>query len=83
MTPQPHESKAKQSDQYYAWTSTDADTEAEDGDQGGNWTKGDEISTEDETTKDEGIIIDDQSISTWLRGFPPSTPVSSLIKIDF
>ena len=26
--------------------------------------------------------IEFQSISTWLRGFPPGTPVSSLIKID-
>ena len=26
--------------------------------------------------------IEFQSISTWLRGFPPGTPVSSLLKID-
>ena len=27
--------------------------------------------------------IEFQSISTWLRGFPPGTPVSFLLKIDF
>ena len=57
MNSQPHESNAKQSGQYYAWISI----QAEDGDQDGDWSKGDEISMEDKTTKDEDIIIDDQT----------------------
>ena len=43
MNSQPHESKAKQSVQYYTWTRI----QAEDGDQDGDWTKRDKISIED------------------------------------
>lgn len=59
---QPCESKVKQSAQYYAWTSTGTDTEDDDGDQDGEWTKGEEISTEDEATDDEDITQDQSDI---------------------
>ena len=50
---QPHESKAKQSIQYYACTST----QAEEGDQDGDWTKRDKISVKDETTSMYFLVI--------------------------
>lgn len=64
MNSQPHESKAAQ---YYARTSTLAQTlRLRMGTKMMTGLKGDKISAEDDTTKDEDIIIEDQTDKAYI-----------------